>query len=268
MAMRTVVGRLLFVFFSGFAMIAFGQAKLDTNAPAKKSEQAEDEKSKADIAKDAKADADSSVNPARVVGFYRPPSRGAPQTRVGGGTRGDARTLSVAVIAPNHTGLSSTNQPDLYWFVSRPVAMPVEFVVMEVDAIEPLIEKQLPAPTTAGIQRISLADLAVTLQTGKEYQWSVSLIKDTNSRSQDTMAAGTVKVQSFPAASQKSLETATSDSAYLLYAGAGYWYDAFSQLRSRLAQQPKNQDLMNSQVGILEQVGLTEVARFESELHK
>ena len=268
MPVRTIVGKLLCIVFFGLVTAAFGQVKPDASAPAKKSEQPKEDKSKADSAKDAKADAaDPAAKPA-AVGTYRPPSRGAPQTRVGGGTRGDARGLSVAVIAPDHTGLASTNQPELFWFVSRPVASPVEFVVMEVNAIEPLIEKQLPAPATAGIQRISLAELAATLQPGKEYQWSVSLVKDSNSRSQDTMAAGKVKVQALPDASRKSLETATPDNAYLLYADAGYWYDAISRLRSRLAQQPGNQQLMNSQAGFLEQVGLTEVARFERELHK
>ena len=257
MSKRTVLGKLLCVTFFGLTASAFGQVKPDTTPPAKKP----------DPSKDVKTDAEPAAKPVSV-GTYRPPSRGAPQTRVGGGTRGDTRGLNVAVIAPDHTGLASTNQPDLFWFVSRPVAAPVEFVLMEVDAIDPLIEKQLPGPATAGIQRISLADLAATLQPGKEYQWSVSLVKDSNSRSQDSMAAGKIKLQSLPEASRKTLEVATPENAYLLYAEAGYWYDAISRLRSRLAQQPRNQDLISSQAAFLEQVGLPDVARFERELNK
>lgn len=257
MSKPTVFFKLLCVTFSGFVSIAYCQVKLDGEVPAKKSEPV----------KDAKANAEPSPK-SPGVGAYRPPSRGAPQTRVGGGTRGDERGLSVAVIAPDHTGLASTTRPDLYWFVSRPVASPVEFVLMEVDAIEPLLEKQLPAPATAGIQRISLSDLSTALQPGKEYQWSVSLVKDANSRSQDTMAAGKVKVQSLPEATRRSLEGAMPDNAYLLYAEAGYWYDAIARLRSQLALQPKNPALLNSQAGFLEQVGLPDVARFENGLNK
>ena len=267
MLKRSVFGKLLCVVFSALVASAVAQVKTDAGTPTKKAEAAKDEKSKTDSAKDAKPNAEPPASPAGV-GAYRPPSRGAPQTRVGGGTRGDARGLNVAVIAPDHTGLASTNQPDLYWFVSRPVSAPVEFVLMEIDAIDPLIEKQLPPPSTAGIQRISLADLAATLQPGKEYQWSVSMVKDANSRSQDSMAAGKIKVQPLTEAARKTLDAATPETAYLRYAEAGYWYDAISRLRARLALQPKNQDLVSSQAAFLEQVGLPDVARFERELNK
>jgi len=254
MSKKIVGGALLCVAFSGFVTHALGQSKSDPSAVGKTGESA----------KDQNQNVAPSSKPA-IAGVYRPPSRGAPQTRLGGGTRGDTRGLNVAVIAPDHTGLSSTNQPDLYWFVSRPVAAPVEFVLMEVDGIEPLLEKQLPAPETAGIHRISLANLGAKLQLGKEYQWSVSLVKDANARSKDTMAAGKIKVQPFIEASQKALETATPESAHLLYAEAGYWYDAISRLRSRLAMSPMDQQLINSQAALLEQVGLRDVARFEKE---
>jgi len=45
---------------------------------------------------------------------YRPPKRGAPGGRVGGGTRGFQREVFVlSVLAPDHTGLTVSEQPFL-----------------------------------------------------------------------------------------------------------------------------------------------------------
>src|SRR5258706_6044736 len=60
---------------------------------------------------------------------YKPPVRGAPKVRVGGSTRSAARELSLAVIAPDHTGLASTDQPELFWYISQAVKAPLQITV-------------------------------------------------------------------------------------------------------------------------------------------
>ena len=49
------------------------------------------------------------------------------------------------------------------------------------------------------------------------------------------------------------------------FAGAGYWYDALATLRGDIAKRPKDAALLATQQALLEQVGLTEVARHERE---
>jgi hypothetical protein len=126
---------------------------------------------------------------------YRPPSRGAPKVRVGGSTRGIAQRLSLAVIAPDHVGLASTGQPDLYWYISRPVESPLEFALYPVDATDPLIEKAIAPVPSAGIQRIRLSELGVKLKPGEEYQWLISFASKPNSRAKEAVASGRVRVQ-------------------------------------------------------------------------
>src|SRR5438552_18538100 len=109
---------------------------------------------------------------------YRPPVRGAPRVRVGGSTRSAARELSLAVIAPDHTGLASSDQPELFWYVSRPVKASLEFTLIAADAMDPLVEKALPPVAGAGIQRIRVADFGVRLKPDVEYQWSISFVAD------------------------------------------------------------------------------------------
>jgi len=186
---------------------------------------------------------------------YRPPSRGAPKVRVGGSTRGIAQRLSLAVIAPDHVGLSSNAQPDLYWYISRPVESPLEFALYPVDATDPLVEKAIPPVATAGIQRIRLSELGVKLKAGEEYQWLISFASKPNSRAKDAIASGRVRMQ--PASSPLG--------SYAAAAHAGYWYDAYASLRNEMARHPNDARLAAVQQTLLEQVGLGEVARSETE---
>jgi hypothetical protein len=186
---------------------------------------------------------------------YRPPSRGAPNTRYGGSTRGLSRGLSLAVIAPDHTGLSATDQPELFWYISQPVTVPLEFTVAAVDADDALLQTAIPPVAEAGIQRIRLADYKVKLAPGQEYQWLISFAAKPGSKAKDAIASGRVRVQ--PAS--------TPLSGYQAYARAGYWYDAIASLRAEMAQRPNDAVLADAQQKLLEQVGLTEVARQERE---
>lgn len=190
---------------------------------------------------------------------YKPPVRGAPKVRVGGSTRTAARELSMAVIAPDHTGLASSDQPELFWYISQPVKAPLEFTIIAAEAIDPLVEKALPPVAEAGIQRVRLADFGVRLKAGVEYQWSISFVADASSRSKDTVASGRVRVAPLPP------ELSGKANSVAAYAGAGYWYDALATLRGEIARRPKDAALLATQTALLEQVGLTEIARLERE---
>jgi hypothetical protein len=195
---------------------------------------------------------------------YKPPVRGAPKVRVGGSTRSAARELSLAVVAPDHTGLASSEQPELFWYISQPVKTPLEFTLIAGDAIDPLVEKALPPVASAGIQRIRLSDYGVRLKPGEEYQWSISFVADAASRSKDTVASGRVRVAVVPADLASRVSSAGARS-YAEYAGAGYWYDALATLRRQISERPRDAVLLAAQQSLLEQVGLVEIARHERE---
>src|SRR5262245_24307949 len=71
---------------------------------------------------------------------YKPPLRGAPSGRVGGGTRsGAARDMFVlSALVPEDTGLTVSEQPVLYWFISTATTLPVEIAIPGPRAIQPL----------------------------------------------------------------------------------------------------------------------------------
>ena len=185
---------------------------------------------------------------------YKPPPKGAPRGRIGGGTRGlESRELVMAVVAPDHTGWSAVDQPDLYWFVSQPIGS-AELTILEDGGMDPIVEVNLPAAANAGLQKVSLAQLGKKLEPGKEYRWFVTLVNDKASRSKDVVASGRVSyVPASPDVASRWANRPPAARAAALAAN-GYWYDVVSTL--------EDARLHRASAALYESAGLREVARF------
>jgi hypothetical protein len=195
---------------------------------------------------------------------YTPPLRGAPASRVGGGTRSaGAAHLVLEAIAPDHTGLTGAAQPTLYWYASEPVSAPLEFTLIAADAEKPSLERALPPVRSAGIQAIPLDTLGATLKAGTEYQWFVSVVSDAAQRSRDVTAGGTIRRFDVGAAVRSEVAKADPRSAPLVYAQAGYFYDAVDGLSRLIVKNPEDPGLRAQRAALLEQVGLGDVAALD-----
>lgn len=186
-----------------------------------------------------------------VLVAYRPPLRGAPLSRIGGGTRSiQARDLEVEVLAPEHTGLTLRVQPVLYWYASKEVTAPVELTIVQPDIAEPLLEVTLDGPFGAGIHAIDLSRYTAKLEPEVDYEWFVSVVFDPAQRSNDVTAGGGIRL--LGAGDELRRKLAGDDSAGEL-AAAGVWYDAVE----KLSVGDETSRLMRA--ALLEQVGLTAV---------
>ena len=134
---------------------------------------------------------ESSEKKSATVPVYKPPPRGAPGGRVGGGTRGTDQTFTLSVLAPTHTGQTLQEQPVLYWYLSKAISSPIEFTLAD-DGIKPLVETQIKPPFQPGVQKVRLADYGVHLVPGKLYKWFVTLVVDPDRRSKDVLAGGAI----------------------------------------------------------------------------
>jgi hypothetical protein len=198
--------------------------------------------------------APKAAEPAPVI-EYKPPPKGVPRGRIGGGTRGiDSRELVMAVVAPDHTGWSAVDQPDFYWFVSQPVGNAPELTIIEDNAVDPLVEVTLAPATAPGLQKVSLAQLGKKLEAGKEYRWFVTLVTDKASRSKDVVASG--RVAFMPPAREVLARWQNRSPAERAAAMAadGYWYDVVAALEGA--------GLHRTSAALYESAGLREVARF------
>ena len=197
---------------------------------------------------------------------YQPPTRGAPtgSARVGGGTRGpDGKLTSLNVLAPDHVGLTATDQPALYWFTSNPLDAPVELTLLGEGGLKPALELALSPPIEAGIHKLELAKHGVRLEPGVPYQWFVAVVVDATQRSGDIVAGGEVQRMAPPPDMVKELERSGAAGAAAVYARAGYWYDALEALSARVDGAPGDPEPRAQRAALLEQAGLVEAASYE-----
>jgi hypothetical protein len=196
---------------------------------------------------------------------YKPPLRGSPGGRVGGGTRGASpdAPVSLSVLAPDHVGLTLQTQPDLYWFISKNTTHPVEVTVMEKDAVKPVLETRLRSMEAAGLQVIRLKDYGVQLRPNVPHKWFVAVVTDPNRRSKDILSGGMIEVMSpHPDLSAKLKQTPKAKQPFLL-AEEGIWYDALASVSERIHASPKDLSLRKQRAALLNQVGLNEAAEFD-----
>ena len=191
---------------------------------------------------------------------YIPPKRGAPGGRVGGGTRGIQRDVfMLSVLAPDHSGLTISEQPSLYWFISGPTSLPVELTVMDPEGVQPILETRLPAPVQAGIHRVRLADHNIRLKPGAAYRWFVTVVPDSDRRSKDILAGGAIERVDVPGDLKTKLATANKSQLFSLYAEAGLWYDAIAAISEMIEAAPQDQALRKQRTALLSQVGLSAI---------
>lgn len=171
--------------------------------------------------------------PPLASSLYKPPVPDAPPARVGGVSRGIGNvSVRLVVVAPNHTGFTSHDQPVLYWYSSNPVNARIEITVTTEDAVDPILETTVSGVDRAGIQSISLAAHGVRLALDTEYRWHVALIADAEHRSKDIIASGAIRRIALTPELAASQKGRTSVERARLYAENGLWYDAIETARN------------------------------------
>jgi hypothetical protein len=193
---------------------------------------------------------------------YKPPLRGAPGGRVGGASRGTIKPAAplpiVDLLAPeDHSGLTTSAAPTLYFRVSRRVSDPMRLTISAPRQPVPIIEANIPSPPAAGIYAIRLADYRVQLEPGIVYTWSVSVILKPGVPSRDIVAsASLLRVPADPRLDETARAASPARRA-ALFADAGLWYDAVAAAAG-LGQQTALDALMRD-VGLIPSQGLSEL---------
>jgi hypothetical protein len=190
---------------------------------------------------------------------YKPPMRGAPGGRVGGGTRGIGDLATITVLAPDHVGLTANPQPSLFWSLSKPISMRMEFALNEPQNPKPIFEITIKTPLDAGIHSINLTDYGITLKPGKQYEWFVAIVPDPAQRSSDIMAGGFLEYITASKPLQDKIAKAGKNELSAIYAEEGIWYNAVSSLSDLITANPNDKSLIEQRVALLKQVGLKDI---------
>jgi len=204
------------------------------------------------------------VPPAPAVVIYRAAKGSAPSGRLTGGSRGSgSAAVSLDVLAPEQIGLTTQEQPSLFWYQSKPSTASFELTVLEPNRIQPLLQIHAAQATNSGIQRLRLSDHGVKLAPGVEYQWVIALVSDPENRSTDLVASGFIQRVEPSAELQAKVAAASLSALPAIYAEAGIWHDALGQLSDLIDAQPTNASLPLQRAELFRQVGLKKIALAE-----
>jgi hypothetical protein len=164
----------------------------------------------------------------------------------------------MIALAPEHVARTASEQPSLYWYLDRlPSPQPeLEFTVADAESPDPLVQTTLPTPSRTGLQRIDLATLGVKLPPSVEYRWAVALRLDPARPSRDLVALGWIERSDTPESVAAQLERAGPAEIPLIYAEAGFWYDALWTLSDLIDRYPENESLARARAELLRQGGL------------
>ncbi len=192
---------------------------------------------------------------------YAPPMRGAPDTRVGGATRSLPRLKAVEILAPAHTGLTVSENPTLYWYVSEPGIARVELALRDADAFRTILF--LSKTVQAGIHALTLAKHNLNLAVDAEYRLSVTLVPDTTNPSIDLSANGRIRRVSAEPALVEKLSQQPGSTKFYAYAEEGIFFDAVDELSKGIALSDDDHKLRDLRASLLDQIGLSRVAEYD-----
>ncbi len=186
---------------------------------------------------------------ASALGF-KPPRRGIPGRREGGGVRDGAVGADpcsspsapqfAALMPPTNFGLTTTEFPRFFWSTPRTKARFAEFTLHE--AVEGTDKKMsdrglvyrttfringdagiasLPLPRNSGIPGLAV---------GQDYHWSIALICNPQDRKKDAKVEGWAQRIAPDANLAKQLAQSSPGDRPQIYADNGIWFDALSSL--------------------------------------
>ena len=170
------------------------------------------------------------------------------------------------VLAPEHAGLTSKEQPSLYWYLSGASRTNKLELTWNVErSRETLLSVSVNEPSS-GFHQLDLAKHNITLQPGMAYRFSIALVIDPENRSRDVFASGVIIRTNLAPSLEQKLHPAIHEERPFFCAEAGLWYDALESLANLIAAQPANPHFLEQRDALLNQVGLTNVVRCEANL--
>ncbi|NER35373.1 MAG: DUF928 domain-containing protein [Oscillatoria sp. SIO1A7] len=210
-----------------------------------------------------------SAQRARGLDFNTPGSDiGQPGTSIGGGTRNleickipEGEELKALMPSQNlgAVGRTVSKAPALYWYLPENTATLGEVVVVDEERNE-VYFAEFTLPSKSGIIKYEIPASA-GLEEGKQYEWQMALVCDTNDRTQDEFVRGNLLVvaqttgleDDLAAAANNALEKASA------YNKAQIWHDTVSSLAPAAEQYPEEWARLLESVGLPEEIATATV---------
>jgi Domain of Unknown Function (DUF928) len=195
---------------------------------------------------------------------FQPPDVTAPGNRQGGTHRGNGACpagLSITPLVPvSNIGLTNSESPTFFVYVPQTSAQ-IEFTLLTENEDEVVYETafKIEKPGLVGVS-VPAAGKTKSIEAGKRYVWSFSMICDQNDRSADLVVKGWVqRIQPQP---NLNSDLSNPDPMTLasVYAKNGIWYETVTTLAKLRNQTPSDSRLTTQWTKLLESQGLESIA--------
>lgn len=197
---------------------------------------------------------------------FRPPDVTAPDNRQGGTHRGAKLCpagLSITPLIPeSNIGLTLAESPTFFVYVPQTSAE-IEFVLLTENGTEIVYETafKVDKPGIVGVTVPATSNNKKSIEVGKRYEWSFSMVCDPQDRSADVVVQGLVQRIEPQSNLKQDLENnADAMSRLNVYAKNGIWYETLATLAELRRKSPDNQTLAAEWQQLLKSQGLDSIA--------
>lgn len=201
---------------------------------------------------------------------FKAPKGTKPKQTVGGASRGEQcpldsmnqKSLFTPLLPIGSRSLTVESHPTLLVHIPNTSATTALLSVR--DANEDYdYQTMMPIGDRAGIVSLTLPDDAPALDVNQEYQWSLILLCDNKLRPDSPIVQGDIMRISTNSYLNDKLARADLLESAILYASEGVWYDTVSSMAKLKTANPQNRTIDSSWQGLLESVGLEDIAKAE-----
>lgn len=201
---------------------------------------------------------------------YKPPSGiGSPRRTEPAGTRGPVDICPVngkalkALVPSNNFGVTVAAYPTFFVYMPAPssgTTLPVEFVLEDMEG-NPIYKTKFETSGKSGIITLNLPTQVglAPLEVGRDYQWSFSVICQSNERSKDLVVEGWVRRVELDPILATQLAQASPEQQVDLYSEAEIWHDALANLVELRRNKPGDSTVANQWVKLLSAANLSDL---------
>lgn len=189
------------------------------------------------------------------------PNRGAPGSRFGGATRGNCisgEQRLTALLPSTNLGQTIAANPNLFIFVPTTIAQQAELVISDPDTNTVISTDVLTLPGKPGVMQVQPV---LALDPGQDYNWSFTLICDSNDPSSFVSVSGTIERVELNTAMATKLQSQNPQERLGAAVDAGLWYETLTILAELQQTNPVNSMAQTEWQGILTAVGLEAIAQ-------
>jgi hypothetical protein len=189
---------------------------------------------------------------------------GRPRRRGGAGSRGcemaQGKPYLTALVPEMSAGLTLSQSPAFWFYLPYTLTsnQSIEFVLKD-DQDRYIHKTELSSTEVSpGVIRLSLPS-TVALEPNSNYHWYFVVHCNPQNQNRIVYANGLIRRVERPRLTQQ-LKSVSPQERTQLYANEGIWYDALTNLGDRLLVSPKNSQLKQDWTGLLQTVGLENLA--------